>query len=84
MSLSAKSWKQLSVNIIIMLSVSTVMMGCASSTGPSQMKALVQISCPELTPLTSNTFGATTMKLQQVAAQYYKCKVAAETAVKEK
>lgn len=34
-------------------------------------------SCPELTPLTDKTFGATTLKLVDVANQYYDCRAAA-------
>ena len=46
----------------------------AQDVGPSP---LVIASCPELTPLTDNTFGATTNKLVEVAGQYYECREAA-------
>lgn len=34
-------------------------------------------SCPVLTPLADDTFGATTLKLVEVAGQYNECRAAA-------
>lgn len=34
-------------------------------------------SCPQLTPLADDSFGATTLKLLEVAEQYLKCRAAA-------
>lgn len=34
-------------------------------------------SCPPLTPLSDDTFGATTLKLVEVAGQYAECRAAA-------
>lgn len=42
--------------------------------GPSP---LVTASCPVLTPLSDNTFGAVTDKLVEVTALYYECRAAA-------
>ena len=38
---------------------------------------LVVASCPTLTPLADATFGATTLKLIEVAGQYHQCRCAA-------
>lgn len=38
---------------------------------------LVLASCPRLTPLRSNSFGATTEKLVEVSQIYYECRAAA-------
>lgn len=38
---------------------------------------LVLASCPQLTPLTDPSFGATTQKLIDVASQYHQCRAAA-------
>jgi hypothetical protein len=38
---------------------------------------LVVASCPQLTPLSDSSFGATTEKLVQVAGQYRECRCAA-------
>jgi hypothetical protein len=35
------------------------------------------VSCPPLTPLTDDSFGATTLKLIEVAGQYRQCREAA-------
>ncbi len=39
--------------------------------------ALVLASCPRLTPLTDDTFAATTSKLAEVASTYHQCRRAA-------
>lgn len=38
---------------------------------------LVVASCPDLTPLNDDSFGATSLKLIEVAGQYRKCRQAA-------
>lgn len=42
------------------------------------------VSCPELTPLNDDSFGATTLKLIEVSGIYYRCREAALSAPKEK
>ena len=37
---------------------------------------LVTQNCPELTPLASDDFGATTLKLVDTAKQYHQCRAA--------
>ena len=60
----------------------TAAMSTACSTGstrpsPDGPSALVIASCPELAPLESDDFGATTLKLIEVAGQYRICRGAA-------
>lgn len=38
---------------------------------------MLPVSCPQLAPLTDPSFGATTMKLIEVANQYRECREAA-------
>lgn len=38
---------------------------------------MVTASCPPLTPLSDDSFGATTAKLTEVAGIYYRCRAAA-------
>lgn len=38
---------------------------------------LVIASCPKLSPLADDSFGATTAKLVEVAGIYYQCRAAA-------
>ena len=55
-------------------------MGCESLTKPSQIKidtTLIYSGCVELTPMVDDSFGATTLKLAEVAGQYHKCRKAA-------
>jgi hypothetical protein len=59
---------------LYIVSVSMMMMGCASSTKPLVENPVAIVNCPNLTPLTDNSFGATTLKLIEVSNQYYKCK----------
>jgi hypothetical protein len=62
------------------LIAATLLPGCAGSmkrspaSGPS---ALVVASCPELSPLIDDSFGATTDKLASVGIQYRECREAA-------
>lgn len=51
--------------------------GCALLTKPSTVAPLVVANCPKLTPLSEDTFGATTSKLVEVAGIYYQCRAAA-------
>lgn len=48
----------------------------------SEPDPLVIASCPKLTPLQDSSFGATTQKLLEVVAAYYKCREAALSAAK--
>ena len=54
--------------------VAIALMGCAQSMLPSNH--LAEASCPELTPLQDETFGATSAKLVEVAGIYYQCRTA--------
>lgn len=58
-----------------------LMTACASSTKPSQpdhsRQQIIALACPDLTPLTDGSFGATTRKLIEVAETYYRCRAAA-------
>lgn len=68
----------LALPIIVILTLSV--QGCATSTKPSPAAGpnpLVVASCPELTPLADDTFGATTRKLVEVAGIYRECREAA-------
>lgn len=65
------------------------LMGCASSIKHSLVNdvgpdALVVASCPKLTGLEANDFGATTLKLIEVATQYRMCRAAALAEAKPK
>ena len=53
--------------------------GCAGSMPPSPggPTALAVASCPPLTPLAEDSFGATTVKLIEVAGIYHRCRAAA-------
>lgn len=44
---------------------------------PPPAAPLVLASCPELTPMADDSFGATTRKLLEVAETYWKCRAAA-------
>ena len=44
---------------------------------PAEPSPLVIASCPSLTPLADDSFGATSLKLIEVAGQYRKCRAAA-------
>ena len=48
---------------------------------PAPAAPLVRAACPELTPLTGDSFGETTSKLLEVAALYWQCRAAALAAV---
>jgi hypothetical protein len=59
--------------------VAILLTGCASSIKPSPTpkNPLLVASCPPLTPLTDDSFGATTLKLVEVAGLYHRCREAA-------
>lgn len=60
-----------------------MMTACSTpSTGPSQApqaarKILLEQACPQLTPLADASFGATTVKLTEVAGVYHECRCVA-------
>ena len=65
--------KSLSIAIAV-----TLLTGCAASMPPSPGPSpLTVASCPSLTPLADDSFGATAAKLVEVAGQYYQCRAAA-------
>ena len=51
--------------------------GCLTKPSPGALNPLVVAACPELTPITDPSFGATVAKLGQVAGQYRECRAAA-------
>lgn len=53
------------------------LLGCASPSTRPLPDPLVVASCPDLTPLEDDTFGATTRKLVEVAGLYHQCRAAA-------
>lgn len=64
---------------LCMLIASTLTACSTISTAPSvdPRRALVRAACPDLTELQEKDFGSTTLKLIEVAGQYYKCQAAA-------
>lgn len=64
---------------VVFATGSLFLVGCASLTKPSVpvVSPLLTANCPELVPLSDDSFGATTLKLIEVAGQYYKCRAAA-------
>ena len=58
----------------ILLSSCNASMPLSPAPNPSP---LVLASCPPLTPLADPSFGATTLKLVEVAGQYRECRAAA-------
>lgn len=58
---------------------SILLTGCASSMKPlpTAPNLLLTASCPPLTPLADDSFGATTLKLVEVAGLYHRCRTAA-------
>ena len=79
MSLSARKQRPSLGKFLCMVTAATILPGCAWSTKRSDPKPnpLIAISCPQLTPLNDDSFGATTLKLIEVAGQYYRCREAA-------
>lgn len=62
------------------ISIAAILTACSTlSTTPSvdPRRVLVKVACPELTELTDKDFGATVLKLIEVAGQYHKCRAAA-------
>lgn len=72
--LNVKSFASLITAAVCILLTACTHSTQRSKTGPSP---LVIASCPKLTPLNDNTFGATTLKLANVVHQYYECRRAA-------
>lgn len=65
---------------IVIAGILMTLFGC--STNPSRVNqvgpdATVVIACPELSPLSDNSFGATTAKLSEVGGIYRECRKAA-------
>jgi hypothetical protein len=56
-----------------------LLVGCEALTqrAPAEPSPLVIAACPPLQPLGDDSFGATTLKLIEVAIQYRKCRAAA-------
>ena len=63
------------VHVIFVLSLT----GCAWLTKPSMPgpSPLVVASCPPLTPMQDDSFGAVTSKVVEVSGIYYGCRAAA-------
>ena len=47
---------------------------------PPKPNPLITANCPDLTPLSDDSFGATSLKLIEVAGIYYRCREAALSA----
>lgn len=63
---------------IVIAATLTTLCGCSTTRSQeSGVSPLVVASCPELTPLIDNTFGATVSKLAEVAGIYNECRQAA-------
>lgn len=77
MSRSVSRLRPLLVKSLCIVSAVTILQGCQPLTRPSQDRSLIPLSCPPLVPLTDDSFGATTLKLIEVAGQYHKCRAAA-------
>ncbi len=79
MSPSDRRLRQSPEKFLCIAIASMTLTGCGSSTKLSRPEPnpLLTVSCPELTPLTDASFGATTIKLIEVAGLYYRCRAAA-------
>lgn len=80
MPLSKSRWCGRSALCLCIGIASTLLMGCATSTPSSPAKKdllLVLLACPQATPLSDGSFGATTEKLAWYAVTYRKCREAA-------
>ena len=71
---------------IAIASMTLLLSACSTnpSRPPEKDLSLVRVACPDLTPLTDRTFGATARKLDAVANQYYECQAAALSLEPEK
>lgn len=58
--------------------------GCGSWFKKPDPRAACYSECPDLVELRDSTFGATTEKLKEIADQYYNCRKACQSPVKEK
>lgn len=56
--------------------------GCSTKPSLVTDQSLVKVACPQLTPLSDSSFGATTAKLVEIAGQYNICRTAALAGVK--
>lgn len=67
------------MKLLIALLISTQLVGCGFfQKKPVESNPLIATECPaELPPLKDDTFGATTMKLSEVAGIYHTCRAAA-------
>lgn len=67
------------VQTLFLLTASFLLTACGSLIKPSspEVSPLVTASCPKLTPLSDDSFGAVTAKLSEVAGIYYECRAAA-------
>jgi hypothetical protein len=64
--------------ILCTVIASTALTGCGSLMKRSpEVSPLVIASCPKLTPLVDDSFGATAQKLTEIAGIYYECRAAA-------
>lgn len=60
---------------LAIIALCLLLAGCCFKRPPAD--PLVIASCPELTPLTDPSFGATTLKLISLAGTYNECRCAA-------
>lgn len=66
--------------ILFTVIAAILLTGCAGLTKPSPANGpspLVVSNCPELAPLLDDSFGATVLKLVEIANQYRDCRAAA-------
>ena len=79
MSRSGRKPKRLLAKFLCIGIAATMSAGCSSLTKRShpEPNPLLKASCPDLTPMTDDSFGATTLKLIEVSGIYYRCRSAA-------
>ncbi len=68
------------VRTLCTLTAATLLSSCSALIPRSpalQQRPLLVVSCPSLSPLTDDSFGATTIKLVEVSQQYNECRDAA-------
>jgi hypothetical protein len=61
----------------VRLAIVALCLMLAGCPGPLRTDPLLEASCPPLTALSDPSFGATTLKLIEVAGQYRECRCAA-------
>ena len=59
---------------LLVIILALIIAGCSWQ---QEIDPMVLTACPALTPLTDPSFGATTLKLIEVAGQYRECRCAA-------